>query len=139
MKVHAIPSSSGSWRPSALIQPLSAVTTRAAARRTSIVSGKSQKPSRKPRTASLGGDASALGAADAVGDRRHHFAARLGQFCADDRAGEILVLLARPLVGENPTLALTPASPSITVAPVRLKQLRVFPSPVYEKVARRAG
>jgi hypothetical protein len=46
----------------------------------------------------LSGDAAALGAADPVGDSRHHFLARLRQFGANDRGGEILVLPARAFV-----------------------------------------
>jgi hypothetical protein len=42
------------------------------------------------------GDASALCAADPVGDRRDNFLARLGQFPADQRAGKILIVAAWP-------------------------------------------
>ena len=45
------------------------------------------------------GDAAALGAADPVGDRRHHLPARLGQLSANDRGGEVLIPLARPFFG----------------------------------------
>ena len=41
----------------------------------------------------LGGDAAAFGAADAIGDRGDHVAARLGQFRAEHGAGEILVVV----------------------------------------------
>src|SRR6266436_2338010 len=51
VKVHPIPDNSGSRCACEWIQPLSAFRTVAAARRTSIVSGRSQNPSRKPRTA----------------------------------------------------------------------------------------
>ena len=52
----------------------------------------------------LGRLAAALGAADPIGDRRHHVAARLGQLRAENGAGEILVALARPgLRGEPDT------------------------------------
>jgi hypothetical protein len=44
----------------------------------------------------FGGDAAALGAADAVGDGRNHVATRLRQFPAEDGAAKILVALARP-------------------------------------------
>ncbi len=66
--------------------------------------GLRQVPEAVKKTAhgELGGDASALRAAHPVGDRRHHLAARLGQFRADDRGGEILVLLARSLIGKEP-------------------------------------
>ena len=57
--------------------------------------GKVPKSVEKAAHGGLGGDAAALGAADPVGDRRHHLLARLRQFRADDRGGEILVLLAR--------------------------------------------
>ena len=43
----------------------------------------------------LGCDATALGAANAVGDRRDDVAARLRQLPAENGAGEILVALAR--------------------------------------------
>ena len=56
----------------------------------------------------LGGLAAALGAADAVGDRRDHVAARLGQLRAEHGAGEILVAFARAVSEANPTLTLTP-------------------------------
>src|SRR5580700_2915566 len=46
-----MPARSASWRPWACIQRLSEVRMRAAAQRTSSVSGTSQNPSRKPRTA----------------------------------------------------------------------------------------
>src|SRR5438067_2704747 len=44
----------------------------------------------------LRGDAAAFRAADAVGDRGNDLLARLGQFSADQRPGEILVGLAGP-------------------------------------------
>ena len=47
-------------------------------------------------------DAAAFGAADSVGDRRHEVAARPRQLPAEDRAGEILVALARSLVRGEP-------------------------------------
>ena len=50
----------------------------------------------------FGGDAAALGAADAVGDRRDDVAARLGQLPAKHGAAEILVALARPGLRSEP-------------------------------------
>ena len=84
--------------------------------------GLRQVPEAVEKTAhgELGGDASALGAADAVGDRRHHLAARFGQFRADDRGGEILVLLARSLVGKE-----TDARPDPGVALRHCVSLRI--------------
>ena len=51
VNVQPMPASSGSWRPWELIQLLSALMIRGPARCTSMVSGRSQNPSRKPRTA----------------------------------------------------------------------------------------
>ena len=58
--------------------------------------GQVAKPIKKAAHRGFGRDAAALGAADAVGNRRHHVAARLRQLPAENGAGEILVALARP-------------------------------------------
>jgi hypothetical protein len=58
--------------------------------------GQVAEPVEKAPHRGFRGDPPALGAADAVGDRRHHFLARLGQLGADQRAGEIVVAGARP-------------------------------------------
>ncbi len=67
-------------------------------RRAAHLHGLGQVPKSVEKAAhgDFGGDAAAPGAADSVGDRRHHLAARFGQFRADHCGGEILVLLARP-------------------------------------------
>ena len=72
--------------------------------------GQVAKSIQKAAHRGLGGDATALGAADSVGDRRHHVAARFGQLRAENGAGEILVAFTRPGLGAKPTLALTPES-----------------------------
>ena len=59
----------------------------------------------------LGGDAAALGAADAVGDRRHHVAARLRQLPAEYGAAEILVALARSGFGGEADARLDAGNP----------------------------
>jgi hypothetical protein len=49
----------------------------------------------------LGGDATAFGATDPVGDCRHHVASRLRQLAAEDGAGEILVARTRSRLGRE--------------------------------------
>src|SRR5271170_2790003 len=121
VNVHAIPLSLGSWRPRALIQPLSALITRAPARRTSIVSGKSQKPSRKPRTASSAATRPPFApptpsAIAATTSRRG--SANSAPMTA---AAKSSFSLRGPLSEKNPTLARTPASPSISSLRVSLR------------------
>ena len=86
---------SGSWRPSALIHPFSALTTRAAARRTSMVSG-IPKSVEKAAHRSFGGDAAVLGPADPVGDRCHHLPARLEQMAPTTAAAKSSLCLRGP-------------------------------------------
>src|SRR4029077_6441788 len=59
----------------------------------------------------FGGDAPALGAADAVGDGRDDVAARLWQFPAEHRAAEIFVALARSGLRGEPHACLDPGHP----------------------------
>src|SRR5215470_14333167 len=91
VNVQPIPLNLLSRRPCEKIQLLRALRTVAPARPTSMVSGRSQKPSRNPRTA--------LGAADAIGNGGDDVAARPGQFHAENGAGEVLVALARAGLG----------------------------------------
>ena len=80
--------------------------------------GQVPEPVEKAAHGGFGGHPAAPGAADSVGDRRHHLTPRLEQIRPDNGGGEILVLSARPFVGGESTLARTPAPPSLTkIAP----------------------
>ena len=58
--------------------------------------GQVAEPVEKTAHRHLGGDTTALGAADAIGDSRDHISARLWQFRTKHRTGEVLVALPRP-------------------------------------------
>ena len=66
----------------------------------------------------LGRLAAAFGAADAVRDRRHHVAARLGQFGAENGAGKIFVAFARSGLRDEPDACLDAGNP-LSHAPLR--------------------
>src|ERR1035437_2358749 len=59
----------------------------------------------------LGRLAAALGAANSIGDRRHHVAARLRQLRAENRAGEILIAFARSGLRDEPDTYLDAGNP----------------------------
>ena len=66
--------------------------------------GQIAKSIQEPAHRDLGRFAAALGAANSIGDRRHHVPARRGQLRAENGAGEILVAFARSgLRGEPDT------------------------------------
>ena len=82
--------------------------------------GQVAKSVEKPAHRGFGGGAAALGAADAVGDRRDHLLARLGQLGAVKGGGEILVCLRGPVFEAKPTRACTPSSTAAMAALPRI-------------------
>src|SRR5215469_7620931 len=112
--VQPIPVRLGSCRPMVLIQPLSALTILAPALCTSIVSGRSQKPSRKPRTAVSAAMRPPLAppmpsAIAAITSWRGR-----GSSAPERAPAKSSLFLRGPVFDANPTLARMPVSAAIS-------------------------
>src|SRR5262252_3458075 len=114
VNVQPIPARLGSCRPMVLIQPLSALTILAPALCTSIVSGRSQKPSRKPRTAVSAAMRPPLAppmpsAIAAITSWRGR-----GSSAPERAPAKSSLFLRGPVFDANPTLARMPVSAAIS-------------------------